>query len=194
MHCEQVYEAIMRHVDWSIVKCLVIAGPGFTKDEFRSFLDAEAVRRDDRALLLNKARVVLAPASSAFKHCLKEVLALPAVASQIKVCVCVQKGYNAGIRFFLHEWWWSSCLFSLQHHVHVVCGVFGPPVSNAQDTKAAQETAALQAFHTMMATEPARAFYGPGHVKAAHEVGAIQVWGVCCPHTHACKFILSRRC
>lgn len=75
----------MRHVDWSIVKCLVIAGPGFTKDEFRSFLDAEAVRRDDRALLLNKTRVVLAPASSAFKHCLKEVLALPAVAAQIKV-------------------------------------------------------------------------------------------------------------
>lgn len=82
----QVYEAIMRHVDWSIVKCLVIAGPGFTKDEFRTFLDAEAVRRDDRALLLNKSSVVLAPASSAFKHCLKEVLALPAVAAQIKVC------------------------------------------------------------------------------------------------------------
>lgn len=81
----QVYEAISRHVDWTIVKCLVIAGPGFTKEDFRTFLDAEAVRRDERPLVLNKSKIVLAPASSAFKHSLKEVLALPSVASQIKV-------------------------------------------------------------------------------------------------------------
>ena len=44
----QVYEAIVRHVDWEVVQCLVIAGPGFTKDSFRTFLDAEAVRQDNR--------------------------------------------------------------------------------------------------------------------------------------------------
>ncbi len=27
----------------------------------------------------------------------------------------------------------------------------------------------------MMGSDPARAFYGPGHVKAAHAVGAVQV-------------------
>lgn len=36
----------MRHVDWDIVKCLVIAGPGFAKDQFLEFLTAEAVKRD----------------------------------------------------------------------------------------------------------------------------------------------------
>ena len=43
-----------------------------------------------------------------------------------------------------------------------------------QDTKAAQEVAALQAFHTMLGQDSARAFYGPGHVRAAYELGAIQ--------------------
>ena len=34
--------AVVRHVDWDIVKCLVIAGPGFAKDQFKGFLDAGA--------------------------------------------------------------------------------------------------------------------------------------------------------
>ena len=42
-----------------------------------------------------------------------------------------------------------------------------------QDTKAARETNALQAFYAMLAADPARAFYGPGHVRAAAELGAV---------------------
>lgn len=43
-----------------------------------------------------------------------------------------------------------------------------------QDTKAAEEIAALKAWYAMLAQDSARAFYGPGHVQAAHELGAIQ--------------------
>ena len=43
-----------------------------------------------------------------------------------------------------------------------------------QDTKAAKETQLLQAFYDMMAKDSSRAFYGPGHVQAAHELGAVQ--------------------
>lgn len=32
----------------------------------------------------------------------------------------------------------------------------------------------MAAFYAMMGSDPARAFYGPGHVWAAHELGAIQ--------------------
>ena len=46
-----------------------------------------------------------------------------------------------------------------------------------QDTKAAKEVKALQDFMTMLGSDPARAFYGPGHVRAAHELGAVQVGG-----------------
>ena len=35
----QVFTAVVRHVDWDIVRCLVIAGPGFAKDQFREYLD-----------------------------------------------------------------------------------------------------------------------------------------------------------
>lgn len=65
-------------------------------------------------------------ASSAYKHSLKEVLSLPAVASQIK------------------------------------------------DTKAAREVAALQEFYQMLSADSSRAFYGPGHVLAAADLGAVQ--------------------
>lgn len=54
---------MVRHVDWSIVKCLVIAGPGFAKDSFKTYLDAEAVKRDIRPLIENKASVFTAPVS-----------------------------------------------------------------------------------------------------------------------------------
>lgn len=123
---QRVFNAIVRHVDWDIVKCLVIAGPGFAKDSFREYLDLEAQRKEIRTLILNRSKMVLAQASSAYKHAIKEVLASPGVAAQIK------------------------------------------------DTKAAQETAALLEFMTMLGNDPARAFYGPGHVRAAHELGAIQ--------------------
>lgn len=42
----QVFAAIVRHVDWDIVRCLVIAGPGFAKDEFREYLDKGGIRLD----------------------------------------------------------------------------------------------------------------------------------------------------
>ena len=122
---QRVFAAVVRHVDWEIVKCLVIAGPGFTKEGFKEFLDLEAQRKDIRVLILNKSKMVVAPASSAYRHALKEVLASPVVASQIK------------------------------------------------DTKAAQEVNALGDFMAMLGSDPARAFYGPGHVRAAHELGAI---------------------
>ena len=44
----QVLAAVVRHVDWAVVRCLVIAGPGFAKDAFRAHLEAEAVRRELR--------------------------------------------------------------------------------------------------------------------------------------------------
>lgn len=87
---------------------------------------AEAQRREVRALLLNRSKILLAPASSAYKHSIKEVLAGSVVAGQIK------------------------------------------------DTKAAKEVQALSDFMTMLSNDPSRAFYGPGHVWAAHELGAIQ--------------------
>lgn len=43
-----------------------------------------------------------------------------------------------------------------------------------KDTKAAREVSALQDFYAMLTADSSRAFYGPGHVLAAAELGAIQ--------------------
>eukprot|EP00898_Chlorokybus_atmophyticus_P003546 jgi/Chlat1/4192/Chrsp27S08878 len=123
---EQVLQAIVRHVTFETVKCLVIASPGFTKDAFYQYMMMEAQRQDIRSILENKGRIILAHSSSGYKHALKEVLADPHVAGQMK------------------------------------------------DTKAAKEVAALNDFYTMMGNDATRAFYGPGHVEAAHERLAIQ--------------------
>lgn len=43
------------------------------------------------------------------------------------------------------------------------------------DTAAARGAAALDAFFEALAADPSRAFYGPGHVAAAADLGAIAV-------------------
>jgi protein pelota len=123
---DKVLLATVRHVDWDIVKCLVIAGPGFAKDKFLEYLTAEAVKRELKPFQTHKRNILVAQASSAFKHSLKELFAAPGLAVEIK------------------------------------------------DTKAAREVKVLQDFFSMLSSDPARAFYGPGHVHAAHELGAIQ--------------------
>jgi len=117
--------AVERHVDFERVKCLVIAGPGFTKDSFYEFLKTEAVKNGWKPLQSNFNRIIKAHASSAYAHSLNEVLENPTVRALIS------------------------------------------------DTKAASEVKALDDFFEMLANDPTRAFYGPAHVVAAHELNAI---------------------
>lgn len=123
---ENVLQAVLRHVNFSVVRCLVIASPGFTKDQFFDYMNLEATRRDLRQIIENKGKIVLTHSSSGYKHALKEVLAAPPVMALIK------------------------------------------------DTKAVKEVRALDDFHAMLSNDSSRAFYGPGHVFAAHERLAIQ--------------------
>ncbi len=53
---DHVLTAVVRHVNWDIVKCLVIAGPGFAKDSFKEYMEAEAVRQNIRCVVGPLAR------------------------------------------------------------------------------------------------------------------------------------------
>ncbi|KQJ90546.1 protein PELOTA 1 [Brachypodium distachyon] len=79
----RVLEAFLSHVDFGVVRCVVVASPGFTKDQFHGYMLLEAERRSLRAVLENKARM-LARAPSGYAHSLKEVLASPGVKSLVK--------------------------------------------------------------------------------------------------------------
>ncbi|KAL6651563.1 hypothetical protein ACP70R_010488 [Stipagrostis hirtigluma subsp. patula] len=81
---EHVLQALLKHIDFEVVQCVVIASPGFTKDQFRDYMFLEAARRDLRVIIENKSRLILAHATSGYKHSLKEVLDAPGVMSLIK--------------------------------------------------------------------------------------------------------------
>eukprot|EP00262_Sarcandra_glabra_P004307 TRINITY_DN1525_c0_g3_i1.p1 TRINITY_DN1525_c0_g3~~TRINITY_DN1525_c0_g3_i1.p1 ORF type:complete len:379 (-),score=71.43 TRINITY_DN1525_c0_g3_i1:218-1354(-) len=81
---ESVLQAFLKHIDFKIVRCAVIASPGFTKDQFHGYLLLEAERRQLRSIIENKSRILLAHATSGYKHSLREVLDAPNVMNLIK--------------------------------------------------------------------------------------------------------------
>lgn len=122
---DNILQAILRHVNFDITRCILVASPGFVKDHFFDYMMQWAIKNDNRVLIENKSKFLLIHASSGFKHSLKEVLADPAVTSRMA------------------------------------------------DTKATIEVRALEAFYTLLQTEPNRAFYGLKHVQKANEAQAI---------------------
>lgn len=80
---DAVLNGILRHVNFEIVKCVLIASPGFVKDQFYEYMFLQAVKTDIKILLDNKSKFMLIHSSSGFKHSLKEVLQDQAVIAKM---------------------------------------------------------------------------------------------------------------
>lgn len=80
---DTLMQAILRHINFEIVKCVLVASPGFVKDQFHSYMFQEAVKQDIKMLLDNKSKFILVHSSNGFKHSLKEVLADPVVTAKL---------------------------------------------------------------------------------------------------------------
>ncbi|KAI3980647.1 hypothetical protein MKX01_025212 [Papaver californicum] len=78
---ENVIEAFLREINFTVVHCAVIASPGFTKDQFHKYLLLEAERRQLRTIIENKSRILLVHTTSGYTHSLREVLDAPHVQS-----------------------------------------------------------------------------------------------------------------
>lgn len=77
---ETVLAGIERHVNFDVVKCILIASPAFVKDAFFEYMmEQAALVPKYKVILDNKSKFMLVHASSGFKHSLKEVLQDPAV-------------------------------------------------------------------------------------------------------------------
>ncbi len=85
---EYVLQALVQHIDWSVVKAVIVASPGFVKDQFMEYLVAQVGKRDLPQLAENKDRFVKARCSSGHKHSLKEVLQDASIMEQLKVRFC----------------------------------------------------------------------------------------------------------
>lgn len=93
--------ALQRHLNLEVVKCVVVASPGFVKDQFLAHFFAQATREANKPILDARSpslpllpardmsesgwagKFVAVHASSGFKHSLNEVLADPAIVARL---------------------------------------------------------------------------------------------------------------
>lgn len=80
---DQILQAILRHINFDVVKCVLVASPGFVKDQFMEYMLQQAVKMDYKVILENKSKFVMCHSSSGFKHSLREVLEDSALASKL---------------------------------------------------------------------------------------------------------------
>ncbi|KAJ8904878.1 hypothetical protein NDN08_001392 [Rhodosorus marinus] len=78
-----VYRAIKDKLKLDELKVVILASPGYVKDEFFKYMNAEAVRTDEKSMIKIKPKCILAHSSSGHKHALHEVLANPALQSRL---------------------------------------------------------------------------------------------------------------
>ena len=148
---ENVMQAILRHVNFDVVKCVLIASPGFVRDQFYEFMMQQALKTDNKQLLENKNKFLLLHSSSGFKHSLR---------GRWFICLAFSK---RGIRRY------TKVDFSFSEVLS------DPSVqSKLADTKAAGEVKALDSFYSLLQNEPARAYYGLKHVEVAHQAQAVE--------------------
>ncbi|KAI8816465.1 uncharacterized protein EV422DRAFT_283425 [Fimicolochytrium jonesii] len=81
---EQIYQAVLRHVNFEVVKVLIVASPGFLKESLNQYIFATAIKTDNKLILENRSKFLLVHCSSGQKHALTEVLQQPAVQAQLK--------------------------------------------------------------------------------------------------------------
>lgn len=72
---EQVYAGIKDHISLEVVKCVILAGPGFVKDDFLSWMFLRATQSGDTPILTRKSMFNPAHTSCVHKQALKELLA-----------------------------------------------------------------------------------------------------------------------
>ncbi|KAL3315309.1 hypothetical protein Ciccas_006063 [Cichlidogyrus casuarinus] len=80
---DQIIQAIERHIRFDVVKCVLIASPGFLKDQFFKYMMELAVKQDKRLFIDNKSKFMLVHCSTGHKKSLTEILTDPLVASKV---------------------------------------------------------------------------------------------------------------
>ncbi|KAI1303665.1 Protein pelota -like protein [Halotydeus destructor] len=80
---DQIIQAIVRHINFDVVKCILVASPGFVKDHFFEYMMLQAVKLDMKVLIENRNKFTLTHSSSGFKHSLKEILTDPLIQSKL---------------------------------------------------------------------------------------------------------------
>jgi len=71
---DQTYQSMLRHFDFEILKVVIIAGPGFIKDQFFTYIFDQATKEDNKSILQSRFKFLAVHSSSGHKHALQEVM------------------------------------------------------------------------------------------------------------------------
>lgn len=80
-------QGILRHINFDIVKCIILASPGFVKDQYMDYMTQQAIKTDNKVILENKSKFLLVHSSSGFKHSLKGKLII--VRTLVDSCIII---------------------------------------------------------------------------------------------------------
>jgi len=81
---EQTLQAMLKHINFETIKCIVIASPGFVKDQFNEYLWQQATSKELKMLLDSRQKFLVAHSSTGFKHSIREVLSDPLIAPKLE--------------------------------------------------------------------------------------------------------------
>ncbi|KAI8609427.1 eRF1 domain 1-domain-containing protein [Chytriomyces sp. MP71] len=81
---EQCFQAILKSVDFNVVKVLIVASPGFYKDQLLEYMKQTAVQADNKEFLQFLPKILMIHCSSGQKHALGEALADPGVQARLE--------------------------------------------------------------------------------------------------------------
>eukprot|EP01041_Mallomonas_annulata_P003773 gene3773-7490_t len=80
---EDIYDSILRLLNFEMIKVVLLGSPGFLKDDFYKFMLETAERRGDVVLLHNKSKFLRSYVSSGFKNAVDELLSNSELKSQL---------------------------------------------------------------------------------------------------------------
>ncbi|KAJ3103237.1 hypothetical protein HDU97_010301 [Phlyctochytrium planicorne] len=80
---DQIYQGILKHFNLDVVKVIILASPGFLKEQLFEFMKATAIRTDNKPFIQFFPKFVLVHCSSGQKHALSEALSDPNVQTRL---------------------------------------------------------------------------------------------------------------
>lgn len=77
-------DTLLRQIDLNESKPILLASPGFTASSFQKFITDTATRTGNKALMAQKANLVVVHSSSGHLHSLNEILQTPEVTARLQ--------------------------------------------------------------------------------------------------------------
>lgn len=78
---KDIMSAVKSQLDFEVITCLIIAGPGFAPENFLHALNDPYL--GDQNVAKHKSKFVIARSSGAFKHCIDEILTDPKIKGKV---------------------------------------------------------------------------------------------------------------